>query len=166
MRQLEWRTVSWLLGFVRDIDGLEMFLHWCHSENLKIEHEILKVPCYGKFFHPSYFTSRLPRRGEKNKQKKNSVGPENCFSFLLKLKFPHVWKQWRRRSQRRASSHVTHATHVARATFAHNTGPLKQKCFSDASSTTLAWSCDEAREVVQLSSSSRENEKTKKTKQS
>lgn len=109
--------------------------------------------------HPSYFMSRLPQQGKKN----NSLGPENCFSFLLKLKFPHVWKQSRRRSQRRAFSHGTHATHVARATFAHNTGPLKQKCFSDASSTTLAWSCYEACEVVQLSSSSsRENEKKKK----
>lgn len=89
---------------------------------------------------PNFFTLHISRpdsHDEEKKQKQNSLGPENCFSFLLKLKFPHVWKQLRR-SQRRASSHVTHATHVARATFAHNTGPLKQKCFSDASSTTLA----------------------------
>lgn len=53
---------------VRDIDGLEMFLHWCHSENLKIEHEILKVPCYAKFL-----TLHISCPDSHDKEKKNKT---------------------------------------------------------------------------------------------
>lgn len=149
MRQLEWGSVNWLLGLWRTLMGWRCFciekvtFAWCHWENLKIEHEILKVPCYANFssLHISCPDSH-------DKEKHNSLGQENCFSFLWKLKFPcleTVWKLegtcgWGLLSATLKKSvalcdiiegHTLRSKwwgfshNVARATFARNMGPLK-----------------------------------------